>query len=51
MLVRGKLARREFIERMAAPGAVAAIPGALRMAEAATPKHGGRRRVGRWCFA
>ena len=46
MLVRGKLARREFIERMAALGAVAAIPGALRMAEAATPKHGGRLRVG-----
>ena len=46
MLVRGKLSRREFIERMAAIGAVAAIPGALQTAQAATPKHGGRVRVG-----
>ena len=46
MLVRGKLSRREFIERMVAVGAVAAIPGALRMAQAATPKHGGLLRSG-----
>ena len=31
---------------MAALGAVATIPGALQVAEAATPNHGGRLRVG-----
>ena len=46
LLVAGKLSRREFIERMAALGAMAAIPGALRDAAAATPKRGGRLRVG-----
>ena len=46
MFVRGRLSRREFIERMAALGAVAAIPGALRVAEAATPRYGGHLRVG-----
>ena len=46
MLIAGKFSRREFIERMSALGAVAAIPGALQSAEAATPKRGGRLRVG-----
>ena len=45
LLVSGKLSRREFIGRMSALGAVAAIPGALQVAEAATPKRGGRLRV------
>ena len=45
-LIDGRLSRRQFIERMAAMGAVAAIPGALQSAAAATPKRGGRLRVG-----
>ena len=46
LLVDKNITRRQFIERMAAIGAVAAIPGALETAQAATPKRGGRLRVG-----
>ena len=46
LLIDNKITRRDFIERMAAIGAVAAIPGALQSAQAATPKRGGRLRAG-----
>ena len=45
-LVAGHISRREFIERMTVIGAAAVIPSALRSAQAATPKRGGRLRVG-----
>jgi len=46
LLFNKSISRRDFIERMAALGAVSAIPGAMRSVEASTPKRGGVLRMG-----
>ena len=46
LLSEKRIGRREFVERMTALGLTAAVPGALHQVQAATPKRGGRLRVG-----